>query len=108
MFSGIMDAVRYGAIIDASLVAFIADYFPDGHRYQMDNDPKHHSSYIESYFDDRNINWWLRPPDSPDLFVGDTEAVFVFHTQTENLRGTETRSFKFLTNFNTCCVSQVH
>ena len=41
MFSGIIDAVRYGDILDASLVPFIADRFCDGHRYQMDNDPKH-------------------------------------------------------------------
>ena len=29
--------------------------------------PKHRSSYIESYFDDHNINWWPTPPESPDL-----------------------------------------
>ena len=67
MFSGIMDAVRYGDILDASLVPFIADWFSDGHRYQMDNDPKHCSSYIQSYFDGHNINRWPTPPESPDL-----------------------------------------
>jgi len=67
MFSGIMDAVCYGDILDASLVPFIANRFSGGHRYQIDNDPKHHSSYIESYFNDHNINWWPTPPESPDL-----------------------------------------
>ena len=50
MFSGIMDAIRFGQILDASLVPFITECFPDGHRFQMDNDPKHRSAYIEEYF----------------------------------------------------------
>ena len=41
MFNGIMNAVRYGKIIEASLVSFVRTYFPDGHRLQQDNDPKH-------------------------------------------------------------------
>ena len=67
MFTGIMDAIRFSEILDASLVPFIAECFPDGHRFQMDNDPKHRSSHIEKYFERRNINWWATPPESPDL-----------------------------------------
>ena len=53
MFTGIMDAFRYADILDASLVPFIADCFSDesGHRFQMDNDPKHQSNHIENYFE---------------------------------------------------------
>jgi len=69
MFTGIMDAVRYADILNASLVPFIADRFSDsgGHRFQMDNDPKHRSNHIEDYFEEKNINWWPTPPESPDL-----------------------------------------
>ena len=67
MFTGIMDAIRFSEILDASLVPFIAECFPDGHRFQMDNDPKHRSSHIEKYFERHNINWWATPPESPDL-----------------------------------------
>ena len=69
MFTGIMDAVRYADILDASLVPFIADRFSDesGHQFQMDNDPKHRSNYIENYLVEHGINWWPTPPESPDL-----------------------------------------
>lgn len=67
MFTGIMDAIRFSEILDASFVPFIAECFPDGHRFQMDNDPKHRSSHIEQYFERHNINWWATPPGSPDL-----------------------------------------
>ena len=56
MFTGIMDAIHFSEILDASLVPFIAECFPDGHRFQMDNDPKHRSSHIEKYFERHNIN----------------------------------------------------
>ena len=67
MFTSIMDAIRFGEILDASLVPFIAECFPDGHRFQMDNDPKHRSSHIEGYFETHHTNWWATPPESPDL-----------------------------------------
>ena len=67
MFSGIMDAIRYGQILDASLVPFIAECYPTGHRFQMDNDPKHRSAHIENFFERNNVNWWPTPPESPDL-----------------------------------------
>ena len=62
-----MDAIRFSEILDASLVPFIAECFPDGHRFQMDNDPKHRSSHIEGYFETHHTNWWATPPESPDL-----------------------------------------
>ena len=69
MFTGIMDAVHYADILDASLVPFIADRFSDesGHRFQMDNDPKHQSNHIENYLVEHGINWWPTTPESPDL-----------------------------------------
>ena len=67
MFTGIMEAIHFGKILDASLVPFIAECFPDGHRFQMDNDLKHRSSHIERYFETHHINWWATPPESPNL-----------------------------------------
>ena len=68
MFTGPMDAIRFGEILDASLIPFLSECFPDGHRFQMDNDPKHRSQYIVDYFLLRHaINWWATSPESPDL-----------------------------------------
>jgi len=49
------------------LMPFIQSCYPDGHRFQQDNDPKHTNRHIENYFESRQINWWRTPPESPDL-----------------------------------------
>ena len=35
MFTGIMDAICFGKILDASLVPFVAECFPDNHCFQI-------------------------------------------------------------------------
>jgi len=50
IFTGINDAVCFGQILNASLIPFIEQCFPNGYRFQMDNDPKHRSVYIDDYF----------------------------------------------------------
>ena len=67
MFSGIMNATKYGDILSASLVPFIAERFPTTHRLYQDNDPKHTSRYIQRFFADNRVNWWKSPAESPDL-----------------------------------------
>lgn len=67
MFSGIMDAPRYQQILEAGLVPFLNECFPDGHRVQQDNDPKHRSNRIAKFFTEKRIVWWRTPPESPDL-----------------------------------------
>ena len=67
MFTGIMNAERLGRIFEAGLLPFVRDHFPDGHRLQQDNDPKHASGYIDNFFKENGINWWPTPPESPDL-----------------------------------------
>ena len=67
MFTGNMNASRYEQILERSLIPFIQDCYPAGHRFQQDNDPKHTSAHIQSYFESRQINWWRTPPESPDL-----------------------------------------
>ena len=60
-FSGIMNAVKYGKIIETGLVPFLRAYFPAGHRLQQDNDPKHSSKYISRLFKFHGIYWWKMP-----------------------------------------------
>ena len=56
-----------GKIVEAGLVPFVRASFPDGHRLQQDNDPKHSSKYIRHLFKFHGIYWWKTPPESPDL-----------------------------------------
>ena len=67
MFSGNMNAQRLKRILEAGLIPFINELFPEGHRLYQDNDPKHTSEYISDFFEERGINWWVTPPESPDL-----------------------------------------
>ena len=32
-----------------------------------DNDPKHTSRYAQQYLEEKRINWWRTPAESPDL-----------------------------------------
>ena len=67
IFTGIMNAIRYTDILSASLLPFIKECYPDGHRFQQDNDPKHTSKYVGKYFTQNGIVWWKTPPESPDI-----------------------------------------
>lgn len=67
MFTGTMNAIRLGQIFEAGLLPFIHEVFPDGHRLYQDNDPKHASHYISDFFEEHQVNWWVSPPESPDL-----------------------------------------
>ena len=67
MFTGIMNAERLRDIFQAGLLPFIRDTFPDEHRLQQDNDPKHASNLIGNFFKERAVNWWPTLPKSPDL-----------------------------------------
>ena len=49
------------------LVPFLEETYPEGHKFQQDNDPKHCSKYTQSKLEELNINWWKTPPESPDL-----------------------------------------
>ena len=67
IFTGIMNAECLGMIFEVGLLPFVRDHFPDGHRLQQDNDPKHVSGYSDDFFKENGINWWCTPPKSPDL-----------------------------------------
>ena len=67
IFDGIMNAPLFVDILDTTLLPFIAEKYPMGHRFMQDNDPKHTSLLAKSFYDRKNINWWKTPPESPDL-----------------------------------------
>ena len=60
-------AIRLGKIFETGLIPFIRSKFPDSHKFQMDNDPKHTSHYIKDFLEHHHIEWWKTPAESPDL-----------------------------------------
>ena len=67
IFDGIMDAPLYIDILKDTLLPFVKDVFPDGHRLMADNDPKHTSKAAQEFLVDKGIYWWRTPAESPDL-----------------------------------------
>ena len=57
----------YVDILDKNLKPFIKNFYPDGHRFVQDNDPKHTSVYAKNWLAANRINWFKTPPESPDL-----------------------------------------
>lgn len=62
-----MAAPLYIHILDQTLLPFIANVMPDGHRFMADNDPKHTSKLAQEYLKEKKVNWWRTPAESPDL-----------------------------------------
>ena len=63
-----MDAKFYvEEVLGRTLLPFIRATFPDGHRFQQDNDPKHTSRLAKEFMESSGIHWWKTPPKSPDL-----------------------------------------
>ena len=54
-----MDSEFYTeSILGDTLLPFINRNFPDGHRFQQDNDPKLTSKMARSFMTDHGINCW--------------------------------------------------
>ena len=67
MFSGLMNAEWLIRIYEAGLILFLNERFPEGHRLYQDNDPKNASIAVENFFEDKGVNCWATPPESPNL-----------------------------------------
>lgn len=66
IFEGVMDSTFYQSILDKHLLPFIQRVYPDGHRFQQDNDPKHVSKSTVAWMQTKELNYWPTPPESPD------------------------------------------
>jgi len=58
IFEGIMDGDMYVDILKRTLIPFITEVLPDGHRFVQDNDPKQKSKRATDYIKENNINWY--------------------------------------------------
>ena len=57
----------YVNILEESLLPFIHNTYPEGHKFMQDNDPKHTSNYAKTWMEEKGVNWWKTLPESPDL-----------------------------------------
>jgi len=67
MFKDTLTATRFSKVLKKGLIPFIRSKFPNHHKFQQDNDPKHRSNFIKKFLEDNNIEWWKTPAESPDL-----------------------------------------
>ena len=89
IFKEIMTSTRYCSILLTALLSFIEAAYPDGHRFQQDNNPKHTSNYTKDFLD-KAINWLKTPAESPDLnpkkCMGFTEVFLRHQYKPKNLQ----------------------
>ena len=50
IFTGIMRKEFYVDILKDGLISFIEKLYPDGHRFQQDNDPKQKSRFFSNFY----------------------------------------------------------
>ena len=66
IFDGIINAPLYIDILEQTLLPFIREAYPDGHRLMQDNDPKHTSRAAAAFMEAECIRWWKTPAESSD------------------------------------------
>ncbi|CAC5379419.1 unnamed protein product [Mytilus coruscus] len=69
VFENIMTSAFYiNSILVSGLIPFINRVYPDTHRFQQDNDPKHTSNATKDFLKQHSTNWWDNwPAESPDF-----------------------------------------
>ena len=67
IFEGKMNAPLFVSILERTLLPFLHNRLPDGHKFMQDNDPKHTSRLAQAFFAEKGVNWWRTPAESPDL-----------------------------------------
>ncbi|VDI49592.1 Hypothetical predicted protein [Mytilus galloprovincialis] len=69
IFDGIMNGQFFtDHILRDTFLPYVRRKFPDQHRFQMDNDPKHRSKVSKDFMTANGINWWdVWPSESADL-----------------------------------------
>ena len=67
IFDGALTTAMYLEILLENVVPFIAENFPEGHRFHQDNNPKHSAKLSQEFLESTGINWVKSPPRSHDL-----------------------------------------
>jgi len=67
IFDGALTTAMYLEILLENVVPFIAENFPNGHRFHQDNNPKHSAKLSQEFLESTGINWVKSPPRSHDL-----------------------------------------
>ena len=68
IFNGNVNQEFYtDSILRDTVIPLIADYFPNGARYQQDSAPAHRSRRATGFMHDNGIVRFPFPPESPDL-----------------------------------------
>ena len=62
-----MERYLFVDILRETLLPFIQQVYPKGHRLMQDNDPKYNSLYGRDFLEDNKVNWWKTPSESPDM-----------------------------------------
>jgi hypothetical protein len=68
IFENFLDSKGFKRLIERSVLPFVRNEFPDGHRLYMDNDPKHTSRYTKFFLETKQINHFKSPAQSPVSF----------------------------------------
>lgn len=67
IFDGPLTTAMYLETLLENVVPFIAENFPEGHRFHQDNNPKHSAKLSQEFLSSTGINWVKSPPRSHDL-----------------------------------------
>ena len=57
IFEGVLKKELFVSILEETLLSFIKEVDREGHKFMMDNDPKHSSGYAADCMRDNSVNW---------------------------------------------------